>query len=55
MYKYCKNSLCIAHDATEMVAQLRAQHFTSQTVEGKEGLKTTGLNLIDGSIRGMYS
>lgn len=40
-----------AHDATEMVAQLRAQHFTSQTVEGKEGLKTTGLNLIDGSIR----
>ena len=41
-----------AHDATEMVAQLRAQHFTSQTVEGKEDLKNTGLNLVDGSIRG---
>lgn len=40
-----------AHDATELVAQLRAHHYTSQTVEGKSHLKYTGLNLTDGEVR----
>ena len=43
-----------AHDATEMVAQLRAHHFKSQNMEGKEDLKNSGLNLVDGTIRGTY-
>jgi T-complex protein 1 subunit alpha len=40
-----------AHDATEMVSQLRAHHYASQTVAGKEDLKFSGLNLTDGVIR----
>ena len=42
-----------AHDATEMVAQLRAHHFESQNREGKEDLKNAGLDLVNGTIRGM--
>lgn len=40
-----------AHDATELVAQLRAHHYTSQTVDGKADLRFTGLNLLDGEVR----
>jgi len=40
-----------AHDATELVAQLRAHHYTSQMVAGKEGLKFSGLDLTAGCIR----
>lgn len=44
-------SVNAAQDATELVAQLRSYHYTSQTVEGKEDLKFSGLNLIDGYVR----
>lgn len=37
-----------AHDATELVAKLRAHHHTAQTVAGKEALKFSGLDLIQG-------
>lgn len=40
-----------AHDATELVAQLRAHHYTSQTVEGKSDLRFTGLDLTNGLVR----
>ena len=40
-----------AHDATELVAQLRAYHYSSQTVEGKEALKYSGLDLVAGVVR----
>ena len=42
-----------AQDATEMVAQLRAHHHTSQTVEGKdaENKRFSGLDLINGTIK----
>lgn len=40
-----------AQDATELVAQLRAHHNTSQSKEGKESLRFTGLNLTDGAVR----
>eukprot|EP01041_Mallomonas_annulata_P000690 gene690-1319_t len=40
-----------AHDATELVAQLRAFHNTSQMVEGKEDLRFMGLDLSKGEIR----
>lgn len=42
-----------AQDATEMVAQLRAHHHTSQTVEGKEAenKRFSGLDLINGTIK----
>eukprot|EP01038_Epipyxis_sp_PR26KG_P009996 gene9996-13448_t len=40
-----------AHDATELVAKLKAYHHTSQTVEGKSALKYTGLDLYEGVVR----
>ena len=40
-----------AHDATELVARLRAHHYTAQTVAGKEGLRFTGLELNAGDVR----
>jgi T-complex protein 1 subunit alpha len=40
-----------AHDATELVAQLRSHHYTSQVVEGKSDLKFSGLDLTNGVIR----
>lgn len=40
-----------AHDATELVSQLKAHHYTSQHVEGKSGLKYTGLDLTKGCVR----
>lgn len=40
-----------AHDATELVAQLKAHHHTSQVVEGKEDLRFSGLDLNKGEIR----
>jgi len=40
-----------AHDATELVAQLRAHHYSSQTVEGKTNLRFSGLDLTNGVIR----
>lgn len=40
-----------AHDATELVSQLRAHHYTSQTVPGKENLRYTGLDLYKGVVR----
>lgn len=40
-----------AHDATELVAQLRAHHYLSQTQKDKEQLKFSGLDLTDGKIR----
>ena len=39
-------SVNAAQDATELVAQLRAHHNTSQRVEGKEQLRFTGYVLI---------
>jgi len=39
-----------AHDATELVAQLKAYHHTSQTVEGKAGQRFFGLDLNKGNI-----
>lgn len=40
-----------AHDATELVAKLRAYHNTSQLVEGKEQLRFMGLDLYKGEVR----
>jgi T-complex protein 1 subunit alpha len=40
-----------AHDATELVAKLRANHFASQNDETKSILKFTGLDLTNGTIR----
>jgi T-complex protein 1 subunit alpha len=40
-----------AQDATELVAQLRAHHNASQKVQGKEGLRFTGLDLVNGKVR----
>lgn len=40
-----------AHDATELVAKLKAFHHASQTVAEKEGLKYTGLDLTAGAVR----
>jgi len=40
-----------AHDATELVSQLKAHHYTSQHVEGKTALKYTGLDLNKGCVR----
>jgi len=40
-----------AHDATELVAKLRALHYTSQTDATKSDLKFMGLNLTDGNVR----
>mmetsp|Transcript_14802 Transcript_14802/g.14210 ORF Transcript_14802/g.14210 Transcript_14802/m.14210 type:complete len:541 (-) Transcript_14802:486-2108(-) len=44
-------SVNAAQDATELVAQLRAQHHTSQTVAGKESLRFVGLDLTNGEVR----
>ena len=44
-------SVNAAQDATELVAQLRAHHHTSQTVPGKEALRFSGLDLTNGLIR----
>lgn len=40
-----------AHDATELVAKLRALHYASQTDPEKVNLKFSGLNLTDGDVR----
>lgn len=40
-----------AHDATELLAKLKAHHHTSQHVAGKEGLKYSGLDLYEGKVR----
>ncbi|KAI7841445.1 hypothetical protein COHA_004840 [Chlorella ohadii] len=40
-----------AKDATELVAKLRAHHYTAQTKPGQEQLCRMGLDLIEGSIR----
>lgn len=40
-----------AHDATELVARLRAHHNTSQTAGGDESLKYMGLDLYTGAVR----
>ncbi|XP_014208911.1 T-complex protein 1 subunit alpha [Copidosoma floridanum] len=40
-----------AHDATDLVAQLRAYHNSSQTVAEHAGLKWVGLDLHEGKIR----
>lgn len=40
-----------AQDATELVAQLRAYHNTSQKVAGKEHLRFMGLDLVNGKVR----
>ena len=44
-------SVNAAQDATELVAQLRAYHNTSQKVAGKESLRFIGLDLIKGVVR----
>ena len=44
-------SVNAAQDATELVAQLRAHHHTSQTVPDKEALRFSGLDLTNGVIR----
>ena len=44
-------SVNAAQDATELVAQLRAHHHTSQTVAGQEGMRFSGLDLTNGVIR----
>jgi T-complex protein 1 subunit alpha len=40
-----------AKDATELVAQLRAHHYASQTTDGREDLRFSGLDLTSGVIR----
>lgn len=40
-----------AHDATELVAKLRALHYTSQTDASQANLRFMGLNLTDGEVR----
>lgn len=40
-----------AHDATELVAVLRAHHYTSQTVPEKAELRFSGLDLYKGEVR----
>jgi T-complex protein 1 subunit alpha len=40
-----------AKDATELVAQLRAHHHSSQTAEGREGMRFYGLDLTNGVVR----
>lgn len=40
-----------AQDATELVAQLRANHKLSQTISGKENLRFVGLDLVNGKVR----
>ena len=40
-----------AHDATELVANMRAHHHTSQTEDGDVNLKYTGLDLFTGAVR----
>lgn len=42
------NAAC---DATDLVAKLRAFHYTSQTQPGKEDLKWIGLDLTNGQVR----
>ena len=38
-------------DATELVAKLRAYHYTAQTQEGKAALARMGLDLVGGTTR----
>jgi len=40
-----------AHDATDLVAKLRAYHNTAQTNDRKKDLSMCGLDLIDGKVR----
>eukprot|EP01100_Stratorugosa_tubuloviscum_P003862 TRINITY_DN193_c0_g3_i1.p1 TRINITY_DN193_c0_g3~~TRINITY_DN193_c0_g3_i1.p1 ORF type:complete len:552 (+),score=310.27 TRINITY_DN193_c0_g3_i1:167-1822(+) len=40
-----------AHDATDLVAKLRAYHNVSQTDSSKKNLKNTGLDLNSGKVR----
>lgn len=40
-----------AHDATELVAQLKAHHFASQSADGKSSQRFYGLDLYKGSVR----
>eukprot|EP00271_Cylindrocystis_brebissonii_P007445 TRINITY_DN20993_c0_g1_i1.p1 TRINITY_DN20993_c0_g1~~TRINITY_DN20993_c0_g1_i1.p1 ORF type:complete len:545 (-),score=153.23 TRINITY_DN20993_c0_g1_i1:650-2284(-) len=40
-----------AKDATELVAKLRAYHYTSQTRADKSHLSSTGLDLVNGVVR----
>lgn len=40
-----------AHDATELVAKLRAHHFAAQTNDEKANLRFTGLDLTSGVVR----
>lgn len=44
-------SVNAAQDATELVARLRANHYTAQKEEGKERLKYCGLDLVAGEVR----
>lgn len=40
-----------AKDSTELVAKLRAVHHAAQNDDGKAGLQTVGLDLMEGTIR----
>jgi T-complex protein 1 subunit alpha len=40
-----------AQDATELIAQLRADHHKAQTDQNKKDLRMSGLDLINGKIR----
>jgi T-complex protein 1 subunit alpha len=40
-----------AHDATELVAKLRAHHNTSQLADGDANLRFMGLDLFNGTVR----
>lgn len=40
-----------AKDSSELVAKLRSIHAKSQSNQGEEALKNTGLNLVDGTVR----
>jgi T-complex protein 1 subunit alpha len=40
-----------AQDATDLVAKLRAYHYSAQTTEGKKEYSMTGLDLFNGKVR----
>ena len=41
----------IVQDATELIAKLRAYHFTAQTKPDKAALAHSGLDLVKGCVR----
>ena len=52
MHQSCRTKTpALAQDATELIAKLRAYHYTAQTRPDKAHLAHSGLDLTKGTVR----